>query len=478
MVRPIEERIVDERVRMKAKRDELLNRIEKEARGEKSKKLLKEILVTESLAHLYWNVCVAPPVVAGCKGSTMTDVDGNEYIDFTGGFGVHAIGFSHPKVVAAIEEQARRVLQYCEMPSIPRIELGKKMLEITPGNFEKKILWAVTGAEAIEAATRLARYYTGRTNLIAFTGAYHGRTTAAMALTANAYFKNFHQLPVDTAVVRFPYAYCYRCALGEKYPDCKMACTKYLENFFSSVHYGLRDPDKGITNVAGIVVEPCQGHAGYIVPPVEFLSELRKICDKYELLLIADEIMCGFGRTGKLWACEHSNVAPDLMCIGKAIGGGIPLSAVVGRQEILDYVGPGAHMGTFAGNHIACAAGLALVRVLLEEKIPERAAKTGKYLAEKWRALQDRHRLIGDVAGRGLFIGVELVKNHETKEPAAQETAWIQNECYKRGFLIQRAGYYGNRFNNYPTLIVTEEEIDRAMEVMDSVMSDAERKYH
>ncbi len=477
LIKPLEERILNERTNMKIKKEELLKRIESEGRGERSKKILREILEIESLAHLYWGVFSAPPVVAEGKGSTIIDVDGNKYIDLTGGFGVHAIGFSHPKVVAAIKYQAERLLQYCEMPSEPRIELGKKIVEIAPGQFKKKILYAVTGAEAVEAATKVGRYYTGRPNIIAFTGGYHGRTQGNMAFTANAYFKNYHTMPPDICVLRFPYAYCYRCPLGLDYPDCKMSCTQYLDNFFSSVHYGLRDPEREITSVAAVLVEPCQGHAGYIVPPTEFLLELRKICDKYGLLLIADEVMAGFGRTGKLWACEHSNVVPDLMCIAKPIGGGIPLSAVVGRADILDEVGPAAHMGTFAGNHIACAAGVALIKVLLEEKIPQKAAKTGEYLLNQWMGLQESHSLIGDVRGWGLFIGVELVKDRDTKAPAKEEINWIQNECYKRGLIIQKAGYFGNRFNNYPTLAITEEEIDRAIEILDTVISEAEKKF-
>jgi len=477
MVKPFEERIAEERAKMRVSKDVLLKRIESEARGPKTKKILKEILETEALAHVYWNIFTAPPAVAEGHGATIKDADGNEYIDFTGGFGVHAVGFSHPKVVAAIKQQAECILQYCEMPNEARVELAKKMISIAPGNFKKKILWAVSGSEAVEAATKIGRYYTGRPNLVTFTGAYHGRTMGSMAFTANAYFKYNHEVPVDICAIRFPYAYCYRCPLKLDYPECAMACTQYLDTFFSSVHYGLRDPDRNITNVAGVIVEPCQGHAGYIVPPVEFLSEIRKICDRYDLLLIVDEIMAGFGRTGKLWASEHSKVTPDLMTVAKAIGGGIPLSAVIGREEILDEVGPGAHMGTFAGNPIACAAGLALVNVLLEEKIPERAAATGAYLLKQWQNLQEHHPIIGDVSGRGLFLGVELVKDRKTKEPASKETAWIQNECYKRGFIIQRAGYFGNRFNNYPTLVLTEEEIDRAMEILDPVLGEAEKKF-
>ena len=476
-VSPFEDRISEERGKYKVPRDVLLSRVEEAAKGPETKRLMKELIKYESVGHLHWAVFRCPPVLKAGKGATLTDVDGNSYVDFMGGFGVHNAGLSHPDVVKAIKEQAEQLTQWAEMPSEPRIALAKKLTEIVSMKGEKRVQFNTTGGESVEAAIKLARYYTGRPTILTFSGAYHGRTAGAASLTANYFMKHFNTLPIDTGVIRFPYAYCYRCPFGKSYPDCGMFCVQYIERWFESVHYGIRDPDRNVTSVAAIVVEACQGHAGYIVPPDDFLRGLEKLCDKFQLLLCCDEVMAGMGRTGKIFAYQHSGVSPDMVTMGKGVGGGIPLSALVGVAKVMDEWGPGGHGTTYGGNHIGCAAGLALINVLEREKVPEHAASIGEYVLKRLRDIQTEHPILGDVNGKGLFIGIEFVRDRETKEPASKEADWIQRECFRKGLLIQRAGYYGNRFNVYPPLSLTKEEADKGLQILEECISAAEREF-
>jgi 4-aminobutyrate aminotransferase-like enzyme len=251
----------------------------------------------------------------------------------------------------------------------------------------------------------------------------------------------------------------------------------FIERWFESIHYGLRDPDRKATSVAGILVEACQGHAGYIVPPVEFLRRLEAVCDKFELLRCVDEVMAGLGRTGKMFAYEHSGIYPDMVTVGKGLGGGVPLSALVGVAPLMDYWGPGGHGTTYGGNHLACAAGLALIEVIEKEGILDNASSVGQRIQRSLADLQAEHGLLGDVNGRGLFIGIELVRDRRTKEPATQEAEWIQRRCMDQGLLIQRAGYFGNRFNICPPLAITNEEADTGVEILEDTLREAEREF-
>ncbi len=340
---PMFESIVKERKKMRGRtRDELLKTIEKEARGPKSKRILKRILECESPAHIYFEEFECPPVIEKGKGAVVWDIDGNEYIDLFSGFSVHNAGHCHPQVVEAIKKQCEKLVQYAELPNELRTELASKLVRLTPGGSDKRVNYCTTGGEAVEVGMKLARYYTGRPTIIAFHGAYHGRTQGAMNATCSAYLENFQGYPLKTGVVHVPYAYCYRCIFNREYPDCGMECTRFIEELFKSPRYGLRfsGSDFSVTNVSAIIVEPMLGPGGYIVPPPEFMRDLRRIADDYNLLLIADEVQTGWGKTGKWWACEHSGVVPDIMVIGKVVGGGIPLSARHRRAQILDEWGP------------------------------------------------------------------------------------------------------------------------------------------
>lgn len=467
-----------ERELMKGRSEKELKKvIEKQARGRKSKQILLEALKYESPAHIYYAVFQCPPVIARGEGSKVWDVDGNEYIDLIGGFSVQNVGHIHPKVTEAIEKQSKLLVQEAELPHELRAKLAKKLVEITPGKFEKKIQYIVTGGEAIEVSLRLARYYTQHPTIMGFYGGYHGRTTASMNVTCNAYMRHWEVLPLNQGVLHVPYAYCYRCAFGREYPSCGMQCVKFIEELFEANQYGLRSPrgDSGSTNVAGILVEPMQAHSGYIVPPPEFLQGLRRIADKYGLLLITDEIQSGFGRTGKMWGSDHSKVAPDIMAIGKSLAGGIPLSVVVAKSEIWDVMGPASVCTTFGGTPLACAAALAVLQVYEEEKLVEKAARTGEYFQKGLRELQSRHPLIGNVDGRGLFIGVELVRDRKTKEPASEENGIVSHECFKRGLLYEKGGYYGNMVKTICPLSISEQEIDKAIEIFDQAIRVAEK---
>lgn len=474
VVKSFEERIKEERKALRLPpKEELVDLIDRMALGTKSKECLKRGLEYEA-ANIYYTMFECPPVISRGKNATIWDLDGNEFIDWMSGFSVLNVGHCHPKVVEAIKNQCEKLVQWAAMPNEHRVELAKKLVEIAPGVSKKKVYLATTGGEAIEVAMRYARFYTGRPYIMAFHGAYHGITHGAMSATTNPVYRYFQGLPLNIGVVHVPYAYCYRCSFGKTYPECDMHCTRYIEDLFRNPQAGLRHPPSKANKVAAILVEPMQAAAGYITPPKEFLSELRRIADEYELLLIIDEIQTGWGRTGKLWACQHSNVDPDIMPVAKSIAGGVPLSAVIARAEIVDSIGPGGFMTTFGGTPLACATALATIKIFEEERLVERAERMGNYLMKGLNELAERHTLIGNITGRGLFIGVELVRDRKTKEPADKENRAIQRECMRNGLIYQRGGYYGNIIKVICPLTIEREKIDKSLEILDEALSTVE----
>lgn len=451
--------------------EDLLKIVEKEARGPKSKQILKKMFEVESPGHLYLIEFECPPVIERAKGALLWDVDGNEYIDLFSGFAVHNLGHCHPKVVAAMKNQLEKLVQWAEMPHQARVDLASALLDITPGKWKKRVQYVTTGGEGVELAMKLARYYTARPTIMAFHGGYHGRTMGAVTAASSAYSSFYQGYPVTAlGAVHVPYAYCYRCIFGQEYPSCGMRCTKFIRELFKSANYGLRleKSGTGITNVSGILVEPMLGAGGYIIPPNEFLKDLRSICDDYNLLLIDDEVQVGWGRTGKLWGCEHSGVTPDIMVVGKALGGGIPLAAVIARSEILEELGPGAHGTTFGGTPLACAVGLAVIETIRQEKLVERGSSIGEYFLKGFKDLAKDHPIIGHVDGKGVYIGFELVKDQKTKEPAVEELRAVHKECFKRGVLWPPGGgFYGSRGYLIAPLVIEKEQVDRVLEVFD-----------
>jgi len=283
--------------------------------------------------------------------------------------------------------------------------------------------------------------------------------------------------PLDTAVSYFPYPYCYRCPYDKNYPSCDFFCIKALENLLNSTKTPFMSVNRGISNIAAIIIEPMQASAGYIIPPKDYLVKLQEMCKKYGILLIADEVQSGMGRAGKMWACEHSGVSPDMIIFGKSIAGGLPVSGVVGRKDIMDSWGPAAHLGTFAGTALACAAANKVLEIMERDNIPQKAKEMGDYFVKGLKSLAKKHSIIGDVKGEGLFIGIEFVRDRKTKEPAAEETAFMEQQCLRKGLICSHSGYFGNRFCLIPPLVISKNQVDRVINIFDEVFTETEKKF-
>jgi len=418
--------------------------------------------VTPSLPHAY------PLAVKRAQGVMVEDMDGNFYMDCAAGIAVCSTGHCHPRVVRAIQEQAARLIHICaaDFYDPMYVELAERLGKLAPGHTPKKVFLGNSGAEAVEAAFKLARHHTGRSQVLAFFGSFHGRTMGAVSLTASSatYHNGFG--PLVSGITHVPYAYCYRCHYNLTYPSCNLACVGFIEEelFARSIA-----PEE----VAAIFVEPVQGEGGYIVPPPTWLPQLRTLCDKYGILLVADEVQSGIGRTGKMWALEHWGIEPDILCSAKALASGMPVSAMIARDEVMSWP-LGAHGSTFGGNPVCCAAAQATLDVVEEEGLPENATRVGKRLMGNLRDLAEESRLIGDVRGLGLMIGVEFVKDKETKVRAKQEVNQVILECFKRGLLLLPCGPNNVRFS--PPLILTEAQADIAFAIFADALAEVESR--
>ncbi len=417
--------------------------------------------VTPSLPHAY------PLVPRRAQGVVVEDVDGNRFLDCAAGIAVCSTGHCHPRVVGAVQQQAAQLLHICAADYYEPIyvELAARLAGLAPGEAPKKVFLGNSGAEAVEAALKLARYHTGRPYVLAFLGAFHGRTLGAVSLTASkpVYHRGFG--PLVPGVTHVPYAYCYRCAYNLTYPACDLACVAFIEDHLFAQTIA---PDE----VAAIFVEPVLGEGGYVVPPPGWLARLRALCDRYGILLAADEVQSGIGRTGKMFAAEHWGVAPDIVCSAKALASGMPLSAMIAREELMSWP-PGAHGSTYGGNPVCCAAAHATLDVIEEEGLLENATRIGGWLLESLRQLAETSRLLGDVRGLGLMIGVELVRDRETKEMAEEETDQVTVECFKRGLLVLPCGSSSIRFS--PPLIISREQAEVAFEIFAEAVGRVER---
>jgi 4-aminobutyrate aminotransferase len=421
---------------------------------------LSDRAVTPSLPHAY------PLVVKHAAGTVVEDVDGNRFLDFAAGIAVCSTGHCHPRVVKAIQDQAARLLHICgaDFYDPMYVALADRLGRLAPGAAPKKVFLGNSGAEAVEAALKLARTYAERPHILAFFGAFHGRTMGAISLTASkpVYHKGFG--PLLAGITHVPYAYCYRCAYNLTYPKCSLACVDYIEDMLFSRSI---PPDE----VAAIFVEPIQGEGGYIVPPDGWLAKLRALCDKYGILLVDDEVQAGLGRTGKMFAIEHWGVEPDIICSAKALASGMPISAMIAREEVMSWP-PGAHGSTYGGNPVCCAAAQATLDVIEEEGLMENAARVGERLMNKLRDLAAESRLVGDVRGLGLMIGVELVRDKETKIKAKKEAEEVTVACFKRGLIVLPCGPNSIRFS--PPLVITEAEADTAFEIFADALAEVE----
>jgi len=423
--------------------------------GARTKTLLekKEQYVARGISNL------APIFIDKANGAILQDIDGNQYIDFYGGIGVVNAGHCPQGVVDAIKEQADKLLHSCFMVGMyePYVQLAEKLCQITPGDHDKKAMFVNSGAEAVENAIKIAKAYTKRPGVIAFEGGFHGRTLLTMTLTSKVKPYKHEFGPFAPEVYKAPSAYCYRCMYKSNYPECGMHCLDYFERFFISEV----DPE----NIAAMIIEPVQGEGGFIVPPKEFLVGLKRICEKHGIVFIADEVQSGFARTGKMFACEHFDVVPDLMTMAKGIASGMPLSAVVGRAEIMDAPTPGRIGGTYGGNPVSCAAALATIELMEKEDLSGKAAAVGSKIVSRLKELQQKYPQIGDIRALGSMVALELVKDPQTKEPFKEAVPVIIEECFKRGLLTMGAGIYGNVVRFLPPVVITDEQLTKGLDI-------------
>jgi len=411
-----------------------------------------------------------PLVAKRGSGVRVEDVDGNEFLDFAAGIAVVSTGHCHPEVVAAIQKQAAELIHISgtDFYNQPLTDLAERLSAVAPMPGPHRFFYGNSGAEAIECAMKLARYHTGRPHIIAFLGAFHGRTMGALSLTASKPQQKRRFSPLVPGVTHVPFPYAYRGNAGGSKSDEEFAfaCARYIED---RIFKTIVPPEE----VAAIFVEPIQGEGGYVVAPDNFLRELRSICTRHGILLVADEVQSGAGRTGKWWAIEHSGVEPDIVCMAKGIASGMPLGICMSRAEVMNWV-PGSHASTFGGNPVCLAAAQATVNVLEREAIAN-AARVGEIMLERLRGWKKTHPHVGDVRGRGLMIGIELVKDKTSREPAAALRNRVETLAFERGLLILGCGETSIRL--CPPLILNEHEATVALDILEDALSHAEKEH-
>ncbi|SDK03132.1 4-aminobutyrate--2-oxoglutarate transaminase [Natronincola ferrireducens] len=409
-----------------------------------------------------------PVYVKRGEGALFEDVDGNVFLDFAGGIGVLNIGYSHPEVVEAVKEQSEKffhtsinVVLYEQYP-----RLAEKLNHLIPGDFRKKTMLVNSGAEAVENAIKLARKYTKRTEIIAFTGAFHGRTLLTMTLTSKIKPYKWEFGPFAPGVHRMTFPYCYRCPHGLERETCNLHCGKQFESFFLETV----DPE----DVAAIILEPMQGEGGFVLPPDEYIKTLRKICDQYGILLIADEVQSSYGRTGRMFATEYwaeLGVYPDIVTTAKSIAGGLPISTVTARAEIMEASHIGGIGGTYGGNPLAAAAALKVIEVMERDCIAEKSLRIGEICMNRFEEMKEKYEIIGDIRGRGSMVALELVKNRETKEAAKDETSKVVQECWRNGLVVLSAGARGNVLRFLMPLVITEHQLNIGIDILEKAIA-------
>ncbi|HEY3209665.1 MAG TPA: 4-aminobutyrate--2-oxoglutarate transaminase [Actinomycetota bacterium] len=433
--------------------------------GPKSRALLDRRMEAVPRGVFY----TTPIFVEAASGAIIRDVDGNSLIDLGAGLAVLNTGNADPAVVEAIREQADRFTHTCfhVTMSEPYVELAERLNALAPGDFPKKTMFANSGAEAVENAVKIARYFTKRSGVVVFDHAFHGRTLQAMTMTAKVspYKEGFG--PTAPDVYRLPFAYPYRCPTGgSTAEECAETCAAYC----------IDEMDKhiGPENIACLVVEPVQGEGGFVVPAPGFLSRLAEYCRDNGILFVADEVQTGIGRTGKWFGIEHEGIVPDIITMAKSLAGGLPLSAVTGRAEVMERVHVGGIGGTFGGNPLACAAALAVLDAVEHDGLLARAERIGDVIMSRLRDMAERYLLIGDVRGRGAMVAMELVEDRETKAPAKGATGRLIEECYKQGVVILKAGTYDNVIRLLPPLTIGEDLLGEGVDVLEKALATAE----
>jgi 4-aminobutyrate aminotransferase/(S)-3-amino-2-methylpropionate transaminase len=408
------------------------------------------------------NVSGTDRYIAHARGAILTDVEGRDYIDFGGGIAVMNVGHSHPKVVQAIKDQAEKFTHTCFMvtPYASPVKLAEKLCNAAPGDSPKAVMFANSGAEAVENAVKIARYYTQKTGIIAFESAFHGRTLMGMTLTSKVKPYKYGLGPFAPEVYRMPYANCYRCPFGQDYPGCNVSCADHLEEFFIN-HVAAEQ-------TAAIIIEPIQGEGGFIAPPKEYFQKLKAICEKNGVLMIADEVQTGMGRTGHMFAMDYYGVEADITTVAKSLAAGMPLSAVIGKKEIMDSVHPSGIGGTYSGNPIACEAALAVFDIFETEDLLDRAKLLGEKLQTILHGFREKHPLIGDVRGVGPMIAIELVHDRAAKTPAPDQAKALVKYCLDKNLIILACGTFGNVIRFLMPLVITDEQLELGMQIIDN----------
>ena len=400
-------------------------------------------------------------------GIYLRDIDGNRYMNFS--YLSVSLGHRNPRVVAAVKEQLEKTgISRIRGPSIPRVTVMEKIMEVVPpGLSDGKFEFCNTGSDAVEFSMELVRAYTGKQGLVSFLGGHYGYSIGALSLIADRSENRRYTQPFLPGVVHLPYPYCYRCPFSQSYPDCGLACIEYIQYVFDTVAH----PEE----VAAMFFEPIQQVAGIISPPKEYTPRLSKLCKENGILLVDDEVACGFGRTGKMFGIMHWDVDPDIMLLGKAIANGISMAGIVARKEIMEKESkfPVVRGGTFIGNPIPCVAANATINEIVDRRLTENSAKIGEYLKNRLTELAEDIQIIGEVRGKGLLIGIELVNDKDKKSPAAKEAILVVEEAMKRGLLIGAIGTYGQTLRITPPLILSEEEADASVEILRDSLREA-----
>lgn len=442
--------------------DLLFPKIKTELPGKKAKKIIAKDSRYASSSYIK----EYPLVVERGEGAVVEDVDGNRFLDFMAGIAVNITGYCHPKVVEAVKKQSEKFFHICSTDFYYSSfsNLAERLAKMAPMPGEKSVFLNNSGAEAVETAIKLARYNTKRPYIIAFLGAFHGRTIGALSLTASKPKQRGFFGPFMPGVYHLPYGYCYRCSYNLKYDSCGIYCAEAIEEVLCK---SLVSPEE----IAAVFVEPILGEGGYVVPPIEFHQKLREYTRKHNILLVVDEIQSGMGRTSKFLAIENYNVEPDVVLLAKGLASGLPLGAVISKKKFMNWK-PGSHGSTFGGNPVACEAALATLD-LIEEGLMRNASRAGTRLIKKLKKLKEKFPIIGDVRGKGLMVGVELVKDRMTREPAIRETQEIVREAFKKGLLLLPCGESVIRFS--PPLIISSEQIDIAVDIFSEVIANIKR---
>ena len=433
--------------------------------GPKSKQLLEvqDKLETSSRSYTtFFNFAIDYG-----KGSTIMDMDGNVFIDWFGGVSVMNLGHGHPAVMEALKNQVDKITHITEVPTEARIRYLKTLNSVLPGKMKdhSKVLMTVTGADACEAAVSLARYNSKKPTIIAFSGSYHGIAGGIVGATSNYHYRDYAGFPAQNYVYApYPYPYRYNPKVGRE--DISKEVISRIEEMIS-------DPYSGIPPVGGIIVEPIQGEGGYVVPPDDFLPMLRETCDKYSIPLIVDEVQSGIGRTGKLWASEYLGITPDIMCISKSIGGGVPISSIAYRSDF-DQIPKAFHLGTYRGNPLGMAAGAAILDIVKDDIFLGRVRSKGMELLKRFLEVANNSKIIGDVRGKGYMIGNEIVTSKQGKSPGTELAGKIRESMFRKGVLMHTCGHYGNVMRFMAPLTIEDDLLDRGMSIFEDAIRETE----